>query len=68
MRNTGFGYTHYTMSAWKSAQAMREFSRSGAHLDAIGKTQRLSHGVVLFTYEGDTLLRWRDAKQMVLRR
>lgn len=37
MNNTGFGYMHYTMSAWDSAQAAKDLAHSGAQMAAMAK-------------------------------
>lgn len=65
MKNTGFGYHHYTASAWESREDLKNFARSGAHLHAMQQSKSLSTAISTYTYEGDTLPDWKTVKQML---
>jgi Domain of unknown function (DUF4188) len=65
MKNTGWGYMHYTVSAWESPEDLKRFSRQGAHLDAMKKSNTIASEVGTYTYSGDSLPDWKTAKEMV---
>ena len=65
MKNTGFGYMHYTLSAWESLEAMKDFARSGAHLESMQYSAKLSTEIRIYTYEGSALPSWAEAKKLV---
>lgn len=65
MKNTGFGYMHYTLSAWESLEAMQNFARSGAHLESMQYSAKLSTEIRTYTYEGSALPSWAEAKKLV---
>lgn len=66
MKNTGFGYLHFTMSAWETETDAKEFARTGAHLDAMKQGPGLATEVGIYTYTADALPDWEKAKQLVL--
>lgn len=66
LKNTGFGYWHFTYSAWQNENAMKEFTRSGAHLEAMKKSALLAEEIRTYTYETDLLPTWQDAKVLLL--
>lgn len=65
MKNTGFGYLHYTMSAWDSAQAAKDFAHSGAHKAAMAKGGALATEIRVHTYEAAAMPGWAEAKRLV---
>jgi hypothetical protein len=67
MKNTGFGYMHYTMSAWKTPEDVKRFSRSGAHLDAMKRAGALAREIRIHTFEADKLPDWKEAKSLIER-
>jgi heme-degrading monooxygenase HmoA len=62
MRNTGFGYLHYTISAWESESAAKVFAHSGAHAAAMRKAAGLATEIRILTYAADALPAWSEAK------
>lgn len=64
-RARGFGKKHYTISLWESQEAMRKFARSGAHLKAMKASASLAQEIRTYTYEGESLPSWKEAKQML---
>ena len=65
MKNTGFGYWHYTLSAWETEEDVKNFSKSGAHLLAMKESQALSTEIGIYTYESDKMPDWNEAKELV---
>lgn len=65
MKNTGFGYMHYTISAWESEADLKRFARSGAHLQAMKEMHSIAEFVQTHTYEGSTMPNWQQAKEML---
>lgn len=65
MKNTGFAYNHFTMSAWETENDMKTFARSGAHVKAMKQSAQLADEIRTYTYEGSKLPTWREAKQLL---
>lgn len=65
LKNTGFGYLHFTCSAWQSEKAMKEFMRSGAHLEAMKNSASLAREIRTYTYQTDQLPSWQAAKVLL---
>ena len=65
MKNTGMGYWHYTMTAWESEEAMKNFMRSGAHGQAMKDSAKLATTIGSYTYEGEDFPTWKEAKELV---
>jgi heme-degrading monooxygenase HmoA len=68
MKNTGFGHWHFTLSAWESAEDARRFAHSGAHQEAMKFSRELASEIRIYTYPGDHLPNWNEAKQLVAER
>jgi hypothetical protein len=66
MKNTGFGYLHYTLSAWESEEDAKRFARSGEHLKAMQTGHNLATEVKIYTYEAEKFPNWAEAKNLVL--
>jgi hypothetical protein len=66
MKNTGLGYLHYTLNFWESEEAMKQFSHSGAHLKAMGKSRKLAQEIRVYTYLSDHPPSWKEAKKLLL--
>ncbi len=65
MKNTGFGYEHFTLSAWQSEGDLKRFARSGEHSAAMKRTRELATEVRTYTYSADKLPDWPSAKQLL---
>ncbi len=65
MKNTGFGYLHYTMSMWESPEDIKRFARSGAHLAAMKQTKELATEVKIYTYPASQMPSWKQAKELL---
>ena len=64
-RNTGFGYMHYTLSAWESKAEMKQFVPTGAHRDAMKASATIAREIRTYTFESDEMPSWKDAKQLL---
>lgn len=65
LKNTGFGYLHFTCSAWEHENAMKEFARTGAHLEAMKNSASLAEEIRTYTYQTDHLPSWKEAKVLL---
>jgi heme-degrading monooxygenase HmoA len=65
MKNTGFGYLHYTMSSWQSQAAMTDFAKSGVHLKAIKQSSSIASEIRIHSFEGDKMPSWDEAKLLI---
>lgn len=65
MKNTGFGYDHYTLSVWKSTDDLKRFSRSGAHAEAMKHTKNIATEVRTYTYSSDHVPDWKEVKKLL---
>jgi heme-degrading monooxygenase HmoA len=66
MKNTGWGKLHYTLSVWDSEAEMKDFVRTGAHMEAMKQSAALSHEIRTYTYESESLPDWKEAKRLLL--
>ncbi|OQW48887.1 MAG: hypothetical protein A4S09_13035 [Proteobacteria bacterium SG_bin7] len=64
-KNTGFGYDHYTLTAWESEADMKSFSRTGAHVDAMKHAKKLAQEVRILTYKSNALPSWKEVKKLL---
>lgn len=65
MKNTGFGYDHYTLSVWESEEDIKRFARSGMHLEAMRQTGSIASEVRTYTYLTNTLPGWKEVKKLL---
>lgn len=65
LKNTGFGYLHYTITAWESKELMQQGMRGGAHEAAMKKSAALASEIVTYTYESEAFPSWKVAKGMI---
>ena len=66
LKNTGFGYLHFTMSAWESEEDVKRFYREGAHLAAMKQASNIATETRTFTYQAEKLQGWKEAKQLLV--
>ena len=66
MKNTGFGYLHYTLSVWQSDADMKNFARTGAHLEAMKKSRTIADEIRIYTFQSEQMPKWKEAKQLLL--
>ncbi len=65
MKNTGFGYDHYTLSVWESEEDINRFVRSGMHLEAMRKTGSIASEVRTYTFRTSALPEWNEVKKLL---
>jgi hypothetical protein len=65
IKNTGFGYLHYTITTWESKESMQRAMREGAHGEAMKESAALATEIVSYTYESDEFPSWKVAKEMI---
>lgn len=64
-RKRGIWTTHYTMTLWHSEEDLREFARSGAHLEAMKKSRHIAKEIRTITIDAESLPSWKEAKQLL---
>ena len=65
MRNTGFGYLHFTLSAWESEADLQHFARTGAHREAMRQSGNLATEIGIYTFRSEDVPSWKEAKKLV---
>lgn len=65
MKNTGFGYLHFTLSVWESEEGLKNFARSGAHLEAMKESRNLATEIRIYTFQSEQIPDWQEAKRML---
>lgn len=63
MKNRGFGYLHFTMTAWRSEADMQAFAHSGAHLEAMKSSPSLGQEFRFHTFESAEMPKWKEAEK-----
>ena len=66
MKNTGFGYLHYTLTQWQREEDLKRFARSGEHLTAMKKSATLANEIRTYTYASDRMPDWNSAKKLLI--
>jgi hypothetical protein len=61
-KTTGFWTMHYTMTLWDKEESLKNFSKSGAHLEAMKISKDIAAEIRTLTYEGNALPKWSHAK------
>lgn len=64
-KKQGFWTKHYTMTLWNSEEELRDFAKSGAHLEAMKLSKTLAKEIWTYTYETDSLPNWKEAKSLL---
>lgn len=65
MTNSGFWNDHYTLSAWENEEAMKNFARSGEHLNAMKQSKSIADKLATYTYVTEIFPDWNTAKQLI---
>ena len=50
------------MTLWENEAQLKEFARSGAHLEAMKISAKMAKEIKTLTYDADTLPNWKTAK------
>lgn len=56
---------HYTMTLWNNESELKEFAKSGAHLEAMKKSKDIAKEIRTITYETETLPSWEEAVKIL---
>lgn len=64
-KKRGVWTTHYTMTLWNNENELKEFARSGAHLDAMKKSKEIAKEIRTITIDTDALPSWDEAKKLL---
>ena len=56
---------HYTMTLWNNESELKDFAKSGAHLDAMKKSKDIAKEIRTMTIDTDTLPTWDEAKRLL---
>jgi len=64
-KKRGFWTTHYTMTLWNSESELKDFAKSGAHLEAMKKSKQIAKEIKTITIESDSLPSWKDALELL---
>jgi hypothetical protein len=64
-KKRGIWTTHYTMTLWNSDSELKEFAKSGAHLEAMKKSKQIAKEIRTITIDTDTLPSWNEAIKLL---
>ncbi|HEY0029958.1 MAG TPA: DUF3291 domain-containing protein [Bacteroidia bacterium] len=64
-KKRGVWTKHYTMTLWNNESELKEFAKSGAHLEAMKKSKSMAKEIRTITIETDTLPSWDEAKKLL---
>jgi len=64
-RNKGFWTKHYTITLWNSENELKEFARSGAHLEAMKSSKYIASEIRTVTIDSESLPSWKEAKSLL---
>jgi len=62
-KKQGIWTKHYTMTLWNSEEELKEFARSGAHLEAMKASAEIAKEIKTLTYDAEALPNWKEAKE-----
>lgn len=64
-KKRGIWTKHYTMTLWNNESELKEFAKSGAHLDAMKKSKKIAKEIRTITIDAETLPSWDEAKRLL---
>lgn len=64
-KKKGVWTKHYTMTLWNNETELKEFAKSGAHLDAMKKTKNIAKEIRTITIDADKLPSWEEAVKLL---
>lgn len=65
LKNTGFWTKHYTMTLWNNEKDMKDFATSGAHLEAMKHSKKISKEIRTITIDATELPNWAEVKNLL---
>jgi hypothetical protein len=66
-KKKGIWTKHYTMTLWNDENEIKEFAKSGAHLEAMKKSSQIAKEIRTITIDADSLPNWKEAKKILER-
>lgn len=64
-KKRGVWTKHYTMTLWNNETELKEFAKSGAHLEAMKTSSKIAKEIRTITIDGNTLPSWKKAKSLL---
>ncbi|MEQ9593647.1 MAG: DUF3291 domain-containing protein [Cyclobacteriaceae bacterium] len=64
-KKRGIWTKHYTMTLWNNESELRDFAKSGAHLDAMKKSKNIAKEIRTITIDTGALPSWDEAKKLL---
>ena len=64
-KKTGFWMKHYTMTLWPGEKELKDFAKSGAHLEAMRNSRKIAREIRTLTIDAEKLPDWKTAKKML---
>ena len=66
MKKKGFWTMHYTMTLWNNEDDIKQFARTGAHLEAMKKSKSIAKEIRILTMDADSLPDWQTGINLLL--
>lgn len=64
-KKKGIWTKHYTMTLWNNEAELKEFAKSGAHLEAMKRSSQIAKEIRTITIDTDVLPDWEKAKKLL---
>lgn len=64
-KKKGLWTTHYTMTLWNSEEELKEFAKTGAHLEAMRNSGKIAKEIRTITVDATVLPNWEEAKKLL---
>lgn len=64
-KKRGIWTKHYTMTLWNNETELKEFAASGAHFEAMKKSQQIAKEIRTITLDAEVLPSWNEAKKLL---
>lgn len=64
-KKKGIWTKHYTMTLWNNEAELKEFAKSGAHLEAMKVSNQIAKEIRTITIETDALPNWDEAIKLL---
>lgn len=61
-KKKGIWTKHYTMTLWDNEAELKEFAKSGAHLEAMKASSKIAKEIRTITIDADSLPPWKEAE------
>ncbi|WP_318311512.1 DUF3291 domain-containing protein [Flagellimonas crocea] len=64
-KKKGVWTKHYTMTLWNSEEELKEFAKTGAHLEAMRNSGKIAKEIRTITIDATALPNWEEAKKLL---